>query len=382
MSKAKDLYKLKQEFLEHCEVEKGQSLLTVGNYDRYLSRFLTWLKSEKSLSSRQVEEFYSNDQSEIQDRSLGIARDDKSVQDDNPKKLISYSLKPKDIDQEVVRKYRLYVNRLSTSNGKELKGTTQNHHALALRAFLRYLSFRGIRTLSPEKITLAKTGDREVTFLTEEEYQKLLSAPKEETVDGARDKAVLELLFSTGIRVSELINLNVSNINFESGEISVLGKGKKLRVVFLSERSQEAINHYLKKKYKLNVADANLIHPTSPRMRVASRKYTEYYQKLEKEPLFLSNRNNRINPRYIERMIKKYARVAGISKNITPHTMRHTFATDLLGRGADLRSVQALLGHSNISTTQIYTHVTNKGLKEIHEKFHGGNANEKQKHSR
>ena len=320
MTIVKDLFRLKREFLEYCEIEKGQSVLTVSNYDRYLSRFFGWLHNYKTKESEQE----------------------------------SLVLKPKDVDQEVVRQYRLHVNRLKTRDGRELKGSTQNHHALALRAFLRYLSFRGIKTLSPEKITLAKTGDREVSFLNQEEYEKLLSIPKTSDVEGAKNKAILELLFSTGLRVSEFTSLNVSDINFESGEIAVLGKGKKLRVVFISERAQEAINNYLRLKYK-----------------------TEDLPKgLENEPLFLSNRNNRVNARGVERMVKKCAKQAGIAKNVTPHTLRHTFATDLLGAGADIRSVQSLLGHSNISTTQVYTHVTNKGLREVHKRFHGGSREE------
>ncbi len=331
MTAPKDLKKFKREFLEYCEIEKGQSILTVSNYDRYLNRFFAWLKNEKAQADEAI------------------------------------ILKPKDIDQEVIRKYRLYVNRLRSRDGRELKGSTQNHHVLALRAFLRYLSFRGIKTLSPEKITLAKTGDREVSFLNIEEYEKLLSIPNANDVEGAKNKAILELLFSTGLRVSELVKLNVSDINFESGEIAVLGKGKKLRVVFVSERAQSAISNYLRLKYKLDKDN------TEPNIVSTQVKQDKNFKKLENEPLFLSNRNNRINPRGVERMVKKYAKEAGISKQVTPHTLRHTFATDLLGAGADLRSVQSLLGHSNISTTQIYTHVTNKGLREVHKKFHGGN---------
>jgi len=337
MTAPKDLQKFKREFLEYCEIEKGQSILTVSNYDRYLNRFFAWLKNEKAQADEAI------------------------------------ILKPKDIDQEIIRKYRLYVNRLRSRDGRELKGSTQNHHVLALRAFLRYLSFRGIKTLSPEKITLAKTGDREVSFLNIEEYEKLLSIPDANDVEGAKNKAILELLFSTGLRVSELVKLNVSDINFESGEIAVLGKGKKLRVVFVSERAQSAISNYLRLKYKLSTTVTNPQHQSTQIHKSSEKEQERNFKKLENEPLFLSNRNNRINPRGVERMVKKCAKEAGISKQVTPHTLRHTFATDLLGAGADLRSVQSLLGHSNISTTQIYTHVTNKGLREVHKKFHGGN---------
>jgi site-specific recombinase XerD len=272
---------------------------------------------------------------------------------------------PEDIDRETIRKYRLFVNRLYDKKGRELKSSTQNHHILALRAFLRYLSMQGIAVISPDEISLAKTGERKINFLTAEEYKRLLLTPK----DNLRDKAILEILFSTGMRVSELVWLNIGDINFERGEIAVLGKGKKVRVVFLSESAVLALVQYLIKRGVIEVKSENNkadINSSKFMMPDASKK----------QPLFLSSRNKRINVRGIERMVQKYAKAAGISKNVSPHTLRHTFATDLLIAGADIRSVQSLLGHSNISTTQVYTHVTDQHLREVHKKFHNINKSD------
>lgn len=314
-----DLWHLKREFLEHCEIEKGQSILTVENYGRYIDRFLTWLKNQNQNSNEAID--------------------------------------PKDITEEIIRKYRLYINRLRDSQGNELKLTTQNHHILAVRAFLRYLLSRGVRVLPPEKIALAKTGDRDISFLNEEEYRRFLDAPNIEKDEGLRDKAILEVLFSTGMRISELTGTNLGQINFEQGEISILGKGKKLRVVFLSEVALDWLIKYLRERNVFKLERT----PDSPLVILDAKK---------SESLFLSSRNNRMNPRACERLVKKYGKIAGISKIITPHTLRHTFATDMLSAGADIRSVQSLLGHSNISTTQVYTHVTDKHLREIHQRFH------------
>ncbi|MFA7244286.1 MAG: tyrosine-type recombinase/integrase [Patescibacteria group bacterium] len=337
----KDLFRLKREFLEYCEIEKGQSLLTIENYDRYLSRFLTWLKTEKTQNSiRQPAGKSQNKGSALQ--------------------TTDYRLRTSDIDQEIIRKYRLYINRLQGADGRELKATTQNHHILALRAFLRYLSFSGEKVISPEKLTLAKTGDREVSFLNKEEYLRLLDAPNTANLNGLRDKSMLELLFSTGLRVSELCGLKLGQMNFDKGEIAVLGKGKKLRVVFLSDVTLKYLADYLVNRKVLKIiADDS----SSQLQYFISETYKD-------DPVFLSNRKNPIKPRAVERLVQKYAKVAGITKTVTPHTLRHTFATDLLGAGADIRSVQSLLGHSNISTTQVYTHVTDKHLREIHQKFH------------
>jgi len=311
----KDLFNLKTEFLEYCELDKGQSQLTISNYDRYLGRFFEWLQNN-------------NKQKDV---------------DQESKKGIF----PEDISQESIRQYRLFVNRLKDHNGREIKKSTQNYHILAIRAFLRFLAFRGVGCLSPEKVSVAKTGDREITFLNSEELQSILESPNTEILQGLRDRAILELLFSTGLRVSELASLNIEDINFERGEIAILGKGKKLRVVFISQNALYWLDQYIK-----------------------NRGFLSKDQEAE-EPLFLSNKESRLTVRSIERIVKKYSAVAGISKQVSPHTLRHSFATDLLISGADIRSVQSLLGHSSITTTQIYTHVTDQHLREIHEKFHG-----------
>lgn len=310
-----DIFKLKREFLEYCELDRGQSVLTIANYDRYLSKFLNWLKVYRTEQLKEGEE-------------------------ESPE------LKPDSIDQEAVRQYRLHINRLQDRKGRELKTTTQNYHMIALRAFLRYLSFRGVPSLSPEKINIAKTGDREITFLSADELEKMLSTPPTDNIIGLRDRALLETLFSTGMRVSEISALNFEDINFENGEIAVLGKGKKLRVVFLSPSALNWIDQYLKNRDKIS-------------------------ESTEGEPLFISNKKTRLSVRTIERIVTRYATLSGFSKKVSPHTFRHSFATDLLSAGADVRSVQSLLGHSSITTTQIYTHVTDKHLREVHQAFHG-----------
>lgn len=328
----KDLYRLKREFLEHCEIERGQSISTIDNYSRYLDRFFNWLEKEKKEKKAET----------------------KKDQERNNVKIY-----PSDINEENVRRYRLYVNRLGGGGG--LKVSTQNHHVLALRSFLRYLSSRGVRSMLPERLTLAKAGERKINFLDKEEYKRLVDSINIQKVDGLRDRTILELLFSTGLRVSELCSLNLEDINFNQGEISVLGKGKKVRVVFISEEALEYLAKYLQARsvIKLIIAENE-----------NSRERIEIPDVAKKQPLFISNRGNRINPRFVERMVGKYSKKAGITKQVTPHTLRHTFATDLLQAGADIRSVQSLLGHSNITTTQVYTHVTDQHLREIHRKFH------------
>lgn len=341
-----DIFKLKREFLEYCELDRGQSVLTIANYDRYLSKFLTWLKtykSEKDASHSEADAEEPRDQKILH-----------SVQDDKGEattynlsvRQAGLQLTPAMIDQEAVRQYRLHINRLQDRKGRELKTTTQNYHMIALRAFLRYLSFRGVASLSPEKISIAKTGDREITFLSADELEKMLNAPPTDNIVGLRDRALLETLFSTGMRVSEISALNFEDINFENGEIAVLGKGKKLRVVFLSPSALNWIDQYLKNRGKIS-------------------------ESAEGEPLFISNKKTRLSVRTIERIVTRYAILSGLSKKVSPHTFRHSFATDLLSAGADVRSVQSLLGHSSITTTQIYTHVTDKHLREIHQAFHG-----------
>jgi len=284
-----DLKSLHQQFLEHLEVEKGRSLKTIENYDRYVKRFLKFTKIDL----------------------------------------------PSQIDDELVRKYRLFLNREEKSAGGNLDRKTQNYYLIALRVFLKYLAKRNIASLPAERIELAKTPQRDLDLITEEELQRLLDVKGGETKD-IRDKAILELLFSTGLRVSELCALKRDSfLEAKNGEISIRGKGGKIRVVFISDTAKEALKKYLDK-----------------------RGDTE-------EALFF------ITSRSVERMIKQRAIEAGISKKVTPHIIRHCFATDLLSNGADIRSVQALLGHSNIATTQIYTHVTDKQLRDVHKNFHG-----------
>lgn len=293
-----------RDFIEHLEVEGGRSSKTTENYKLYLERFIEFA-------------------------------DDIDV---------------KKIDGERIRKFRLWLNRYETLSGESLATITQAYHLIALRGFLRYLSQRDIPSLAPDKIILPKIARKQVTFLHFDEIERMIEQiPMEEEVD-LRDRAIVELLFSSGLRVSELVNLNRDHINLDRREFMVRGKGQKDRPVFISSTAAEHVASYL---------DARLDNLP---------------------PLFLSySRNNiasttgdyrRLSARSIQRMISKYARLAGITKHVSPHTMRHSFATDLLMNGADIRSVQSMLGHSNISTTQVYTHVTDQHLREAHEKFH------------
>jgi site-specific recombinase XerD len=296
---------LKSQFLEYLEIEKNRSPKTIENYNHYLTRFISFAKVEN----------------------------------------------PRDVTEETIRKYRLLLNRTTDERGKSLKKVTQNYHVIALRSFLKYLAKRDIRTVPAEKIELGKQEEREVVFLEPSELERFLHAPQGETLSNLRDRAILETLFSTGLRVSELCSLDQDNIDLKRGEFSVRGKGSKLRLVFLSGEAKAAIATYLGKR---SDADEALF------IRVPRNERFEKYEEL------------RLTPRSVQRIIKKYAVVAGIvGKKVTPHSLRHSFATDLLRNGADIRSVQALLGHSSVTTTQIYTHVTDKQLREVHEKFHG-----------
>lgn len=333
----KDLFELKREFLEYSELDKGQSGLTISGYDRYLGRFFAFLeKQKKDVILNGSEESKYNDPI---DPSL-IAQDDKIATCDS-------ELYPSDITQEVIRQYRLHVNRLKDKKGQELKSTTQNYHILAVRAFLRYLAFRGIESLSPEKVSIAKTGDREITFLESDELKSILESPDTTDLYGLRDRAIMETLFSTGLRVSELAALSTDQLNFDRGEIAVLGKGRKMRVVFLSEGAIDWLYQYLMNR-GVNAGGGS-----------------------EGQPVFISQKNTRLSVRAIEKVLEKYSRKAGMIKKVSPHTLRHSFATDLLISGADVRSVQSLLGHSSITTTQVYTHVTDQHLHDVHQKFHG-----------
>ncbi|MBU1046305.1 tyrosine-type recombinase/integrase [Patescibacteria group bacterium] len=294
-----NLKKLKNEFLEYLEIEKGRSLKTVENYDRYLNKFLDYLESDS----------------------------------------------PSAITDEKLRKYRLYLNRQLTGNNSDtIKKKTQNYYLIALRGFLKYLVKREIQSLAPEKIELAKVGDRSLDLINEDELRRLLGVYKEKDLASLRNKAILELLFSTGLRVSELCALN-SDIDLKKDEMSVRGKGDKVRVVFFSDSAKKAVKEYLAKRKDMSDALFVSLNTKGPASRLTTRS--------------------------VERLVKQSAIKAGITKKVTPHIIRHSFATDLLENGADLRSVQMMLGHADISTTQIYTHMTDKHLKDIHKKFHG-----------
>ncbi len=302
----KEIKQLITQYLEYLEIEKNRSQKTIESYDHYLRRFVSWAKIEG----------------------------------------------PREITADLVRKYRIYLNRWQDEKGRGLKKITQNYHIIALRGLLRYLARRDIKTLAVEKVELAKQSPREVEFLEPEELDRLLEAPSGQSLKSFRDKAILETLFSTGLRVSELVKLDRNKINIKKGEFSVRGKGEKLRLVFLSDQAKEKLKNYLDKRQDIDPA----IFVRIPK----SNKPEE---------------NLRLTPRSVQRIVKYYATKAGIIKKVTPHTIRHSFATDLLANGADIRSVQAMLGHSSISTTQIYTHVTNKRLKEIHKTFHDKKEN-------
>ncbi len=307
---------LQREFLEDLEIGRGRSLKTIDNYGRYLKRFLEYSKIKN----------------------------------------------PEEINDNLIREYRLWLNRQKAPNGNDLCRKTQNYHLISLRTFLKYLAKRGIESLAPEKIELARIPQDQLILITEEELERLLDAPKGNGIREMRDTAILELLFSTGLRVSELCSLNRDQINeAKTGEISIRGKGGKVRIVFISDRARQAVKNYLDKRTD-----------TEEALFVGAGKFGSRIIPLadrDKENRFSGE--NRLTPRSIERIVKFYAIKAGIAKKVTPHTMRHLFATDLLSAGADLRSVQSLLGHSNISTTQIYTHVTDKQLREVHRAFHG-----------
>lgn len=308
------------DFLNYLEVEKGRSANTIENYRFYLLRFFDWISKKKN----------------------------------------QRTIKPAEIDLSLIRDYRIYLNRLLSAAGEPLKKNTQNYHLIALRSFLKYLAKRDIKSIAPEKIELAKMPDRSVSFLEAEEVNRLLESPLanlpgKPRVGDLRDKAVLEVLFSSGLRVSELCKLKRTDINLKnikSGvvEFSVKGKGKKMRIVFLSERAAKWLSEYLARRIDV-----------SPWMFVRMDKAARAWSKRDEEP---------ITSRSVERLVQKYAALAGIAKKVTPHTLRHTFATDLLANDADIRSVQAMLGHSSITTTQVYTHVTDKHLREAHAKYH------------
>lgn len=295
----------KRHFLEYLEIEKGRSLKTVENYQRYLDRFLAFSKVAS----------------------------------------------PEEITESQVREFRLWLNRQEgrrdmSSEKTSMKKNTQNYHLIALRAFLKYLVKREVPALSPDKIELAKTPERSLELISSAELERLMQSPDGSDLKSLRDRAMLELLFSTGLRVSELCRLP-RDIDLSGDELSVRGKGDKVRVVFLSRRAKDALKAYLESRQDM-----------SEHLFITLGKGAS------------SSMPKALTPRSVERIVKHYAIKAGISKKVTPHTIRHSFATDLLQNGADLRSVQMLLGHANINTTQIYTHMTDRHLREIHKKFH------------
>jgi len=294
--------KLKKQYLDYLEIEKNRSNNTVQNYRRYLDRFTDWLDKNKA----------------------------------------------EDIDQDDIRKYQIWLKHKLTRDGEPLSVATRNYHLIALRGLLEYGAKRDLNIIGPEKIELAQRDEREIEVLKPKELQRLLNAPTEagDKLSNLRDKAILETLFSTGLRVSELVSLDREKIDFKSGELSVKGKGGKRRVVFLSPHAKKALKKYLKKR-----------QDTDPCLFARTKKG------IKPDDL-------RLTARSIQRTVKKWTKRAGITKDVTPHTLRHQLGTDLLLGGADLRAVQEILGHSDISTTQIYTHITNQKLKEIHESFH------------
>lgn len=297
------------DFLEYLQVERGSSPLTIRNYRHYLTRFENWMV-------------------------------DNNIRED----LV-------DINPDVIRRFRVYLSNLPGEQKQLMARRTQGYHAIALRSFLKWLLKNDYAVMAPDKIDLPKVEERQVKFLTGEQVDRLLNAPSLDSIGGKRDKAILEVLFSTGLRVSELTKLDRDKVNLDTREFGIVGKGGKARVVFLSSRATDWLVRYLNER-------------------------SDHYK-----PLFIHHKGKvevtekdekmRLTPRSVQRMIKKYSHKMKMPMDVTPHTMRHSFATDLLNAGADIRSVQEMLGHKNISTTQIYTHVTNKQLKDIHEAFHG-----------
>lgn len=311
MDKNSDIEKYINQFLEYLEIEKNSSKLTIRNYHFYLERFRAWFDNH----------------SKGQDVT--------------------------DISTDVIRRYRVYLANLSDKKGMTLKRITQSYHIIALRSFLRFLIRHDHDTLAPEKIDLPKAESRSLKFLEQDHMRELFNSVDTGNEKGLRDRTILEMLFSTGLRVSELTRLNRDSINLKTREFGVIGKGNRARIVFLSDSAVFWITKYLESRmdeYKplfIRYAKASSIENNGEKMR--------------------------LTPRSVERIVEKYVRSSRIPIKATPHTMRHSFATDLLSNGADLRSVQEMLGHKNISTTQIYTHITNPQLREVHRKFHQGN---------
>lgn len=299
------------DFLEYCELDRNLSPLTVKMYGYYLESFAGWLASQDKV------------------------------------------LRPEELSEEIIRSYRLYLSRYVNPVKGPLAKSTQNYFLIAIRAFLRFLNRKGVKTLAPDQIELGKNRDRQVKFLTPEQLDKLVMMTDTSTDRGLRDRAILELLFSTGLRVAELVKLDRDKIDLKSRELGIIGKGGRTRVVFISDRAAESLSRYL-----------------TTRQDQARPLFINYQSKKLVED-GSTDEKSRLTAWSVEWLVRKYATKAKLPVRPTPHTLRHTFATDLLRNGADLRSVQELLGHKNVATTQIYTHVTNRQLKDVFEKFHG-----------
>ncbi|OGV96378.1 hypothetical protein A2W24_04570 [Microgenomates group bacterium RBG_16_45_19] len=311
MADNNELKKLLLDFLEYLEVERQVSPYTIRNYDHYLRRFLDWYHGY------------------------------------NP------AMDLKGISLTTVTKYRVYLSRLTDGHQQTLSKATQAYHVIALRSWFKWMTKLDLEVLSPEKIDLPKSESHSLKYLTYEQLERLLNQPRLSSKVGLRDRTILETLFSTGLRVSELVALNREQVNLERREFGVMGKGRKLRVVFLSKRAAEWLNRYL-------VTREDSWRPV----------FIRYSRK--KEDIISDGEEMRLSVRSVQRLVEKYRKAARLPIPITPHGIRHTFATDLIARGAGLREVQEMLGHKNVATTQIYTHVTNPRLREVHEKYHSG----------
>lgn len=311
----KDLIILERQFLEHLEIERNCSRLTIRNYEHYLGVLINFLITNKKIEKPTVD----------------------------------------DLTAENIREFRLFLSRQKGTNNRDMKLVTQGYYVISLRSFLKWLVKNDMEVLQPEKLDVPKVKDHSLKFLSEEQMIRLLNQPLNSAKNGLRDRSILELLFSTGLRVSELVSLNREQINLKTREFGVIGKGGRSRIVFITIHAAEWIDKYIKSR-------------------------TDQYKPLfirnlrPKEEIGLLDENVRLTARSVQNIVKKYVRQANLPVAATPHTLRHSMATDLLQRGADLRSVQELLGHKNIATTQIYTHVTDARLREVHEKFHVGNS--------
>lgn len=294
-----------EKFLVYCEIEKNQSKLTIRNYRHYLKRFSEWSKIED----------------------------------------------PADINIKIIHSYRLFLNRYETPRGENLSKQTQTYHIIALRSFLKWLIRQDNPYLAPEKVDVPKTPNRQVEFLLPEEIENLLNKPDITKINGLRDRAILETIYASGLRISELVGLNRDQVNTERKEFSVRGKGRKVRLVFLTDRSAEWIEKYLNKRQD-NFKPLFISHSRNLKIDIGE------------------DEKARLSPRAIQAMVEKNSHLAGIVKQVTPHTLRHSFATTLLSNGANLRAIQELLGHSSITTTQVYTHVSSAELKKIHQTCH------------